>query len=255
MRARDLLPALAAVALLSLGCGDGSGPGEAMTADEEASLIDALRSAGVIAAAGPLTFGAVLAQADELGSAGGHAAVAYQMHLVFTGDLAAEAVSSGLLGWSGLNTGANTVASALNTGVLFPVSGFPETLDEPIGNGAPGTGLHYIRTTSAIYLADAGSFTMTAATFGAMSDCAEIPDAIAGFAIESCRAATGTMAGSFEFEATRITGTGATAFSQPPTSYGLPAVRLELVIDVAGIAELRAALGLPAATAVEQEVE
>ena len=61
------------------------------------------------------------------------------------------------------------------------------------------------------------------------------------------------MTGSFDFEATLITGTGAGTFSQPPTTYDVPAVRLELVIDVRGVAELRAALGLPARLALTPE--
>ena len=245
MRRRALLTVAAAGALLAGGCSDGTGPGEALTAEEEASLIEALGSAGLIAAAGPLTFGAVVAQADELGAAGGQSVVGYQMQLVFTGGLEAEAVSTGLLGWTQLNTGANTVATAFNTGVVHPAAGFPATLDEAIGNGTEGNGIHYIRSSGSIYLADAGRFTMSAAAFGATDECPDVPAPIAGFSITSCRFATGTMAGSFDFEATLIAGTGAGSFSQPPTAYDVPAVRVELVIDVQGVAELRAALGIP----------
>ena len=253
MPARVLLAAAAAAALLSAGCGDGAGPGGAMTAEEEASLIDALGSAGLIAAAGPLTFGTVVAQADALGAAGGQSAIGYQMQLVFTGDLDAEAVSTGLLGWTALNTGANTVATAFNTGVVHPAAGFPTTLDEAIGDGTEGNGIHYIRSSGSIYLADAGRFTMASAAFGATGECPDVPAPIAGFSITSCRFATGAMTGSFDFEATLITGTGAGTFSQPLTTYDVPAVRLELVIDVQGVAELRAALGLPARPALTPE--
>ena len=250
MRSPVLLGIVAAAALLSGGCGDGTGAGEAMTAEEEASLIEALGSAGLIAAAGPLTFGVVVAQADELGAAGGQAAVGYQMQLVFTGDLEAEAVSTGLLGWTGLNTGTNTVATAFNAGVVHPAAGFPAMVDEPIGEGTEANGVHYIRSSESIYLANAGRFTMSSAAFGTTDACPEVPEPIVGFSITSCRFATGTMAGSFDFEATLIAGTGAGTFTQPPTSYDVPAVRVELVIDVQGAAELRAALGLPAKPAL-----
>ena len=254
MRRRALLTVAAAGALLAGGCSDGTGPGEALTAEEEASLIEALGSAGLIAAAGPLTFGAVVAQADELGAAGGQSVVGYQMQLVFTGGLEAEAVSTGLLGWTQLNTGANTVATAFNTGVVHPAAGFPATLDEAIGNGTEGNGIHY-SSSGSIYLADAGRFTMSAAAFGATDECPDVPAPIAGFSITSCRFATGTMAGSFDFEATLIAGTGAGSFSQPPTAYEVPAVRVELVIDVQGVAELRAALGIPRRPALTPEDE
>jgi hypothetical protein len=245
MRPRVLLPLAAAAAMLSAGCGDGTGPGGALTAEEEASLIEALGSAGLIAAAGPLTFGAVVAQADDLGAAGGQSAVGYQMQLVFTGDLEAEAVSTGLLGWTQLNTGANTVATAFNTGVVQPQAAFPATLDEAIGDGTEGNGIHYIRSSGSIYLADAGHFTMSSAAFGATDECPDVPAPASGFTITSCRFATGTMAGSYDFEATLIAGTGAASFSQQPTAYDLPAVRVELVIGVQGVAGLRAALGIP----------
>ncbi len=245
MRA-GLLLTVSAAGLLASGCGEGTGPGEAMTAEEEAALIEALGSAGLIAAAGPLTFGAVVAQADELGTAGGQAAVGYQMQLVFTGGLVAEAVSTGVLGWTGLDTGARTVATAFNASVLRPELGFPMTLDEQIGGSAPGSGIHYIKSSGSIYLADTGTFTMSSGTFGAMADCPDLPDPIEGFAVTACRYATGTMAGSFDFDATLITGSGAGSFSQPQTAFDVPAVRVELVIDVDQPADLRAALGVPA---------
>jgi len=255
MRPRVLLPLAAAAAMLFAGCGDGTGPGGALTAEEEASLIEALGSAGLIAAAGPLTFGAVVAQADDLGAAGGQSAVGYQMQIVFTGGLEAEAVSTGLLGWTQLNTGANTVATAFNTGVVQPGGGFPATLDEAIGDGTEGNGIHYISSSGSIYLADAGRFTMSSAVFGATDECPDVPAPIAGFSITSCRFATGTMAGSFDFEATLITGTGAATFSQPPTAYAVPTVRVELVIDVQGVSELRSALGVVARPAFTPEDE
>jgi hypothetical protein len=245
MRTGSLLVSIAAAGLLASGCGEGTGPGEAMTAEEEAALIEALGSAGLIAAAGPLTFGAVVAQADELGTTGGQSAVGYQMQLVFTGGLVAEAVSTGVLGWSGLNTGSGTVATAFNASVLLPELGFPMALNEPIGGGGPGSGVHYINASGSIYLADAGTFTMSSGTFGAMADCPDLPEPIQGFAITACRYATGAMTGSFDFDATLIAGTGAGSFTQPPTAFDVPAVRVELVIDVDQPAELRAVLGLP----------
>ena len=254
MRAGVLRTAVTAASLLCAGC-DSSGPGGAMTGEEEASLIAALRSPGLIAAAGPLTFGAVVAQADEIGSVSGHAAIGYQMDLEFTGDLVAETISIGLLGWTGLNTGTNTIATALMAGVEHPMSAFPGSLAEQIGPAVDGTGVHYIHASGSIYLADAGEFAMTSAAFGDLAECPDVPGAIAGFAITSCRFATGTMTGSFDFEATLLTGTGPGTFSQSPTTYDIPAVRLALVIDVEGIAELRAALGFPSAPAVRQEGE
>jgi len=254
MRAGLLRTAVTTASLLLAGC-DGNGPGGALTGEEEASLIAALRAPGLIAAAGPLTFGAVVAQADEIGAAGGQAAIGYQMELRFTGDLVAETIAIGLLGWTGLNTGTNTIASALMASVERPMSGFPGSVAEPIGPAADGTGVHYVRSSGSIYLADTGTFAMTSASFGDLAECPEVPDAIAGFAITSCRFATGTMAGTFDFEATRLTGTGAGTFTQPPTSYDVPAVRLALVIDVEGIAELRSGLGFPTAPAIRREGE
>ncbi len=245
MRPRGL-PAIMAAAILAAGCGDGTGPGDAMTAEEEASLIAALTSPGLIAAAGPLTFGSVLAQAGELGETGGHTAIAYQMRLTFTGALEAEAVSTGLIAWTGLNSGTNTIATALNAGVVQGPGAFPLALQEAIGPGA-GTGLHYIHASSTIYLAQTGTYSMTTASFGEMADCPSFPAPVTGFAIVSCRFASGSMEGSFAFEATRLEGTGADAFSQPVTAYDLPAVQLELVIDVEGTTDLQAALGQPTA--------
>jgi hypothetical protein len=238
---RKVMAVMAAAAALLGGCGDSNGPGDALTPDERATLVAALGSSGLIGETGPLTFGSVIGQAGELGTIGELAASGFQIHITLTGALETEAVSSGVLAWAGLNAGTGTVETALTTGAIQDLSAFPATIDIGIGTGV-GIGNHYIRATGSTYLGVAGNFSMTSASFGSMADCPNIPPAVVGFAITSCRFAPGMMEGSFEFEASRILGAGPTTFTQPATAYDVPAVRLELVIDVEAPAESRALL-------------
>ena len=82
---------------------------------------------------------------------------------------------------------------------------------------------------------------MTGASFGATSDCPDVPGTVGAIVLSDCRVATGTMTGNFDFTANRVDGTGPEAHTQANTSFDLPAVQLSITLDYSAAELARAA--------------
>ena len=112
MKYTSLASAALGCALVLSGCGNDNNT--SLSTQEQAALIQALSTSGVIG--GPetiLALSPLLAESD-VGTVGNYAAVGgmikYTMQL--NGVTQANDVSAGILGWTGLNTGSKTVSSA-----------------------------------------------------------------------------------------------------------------------------------------------
>lgn len=238
---RKTLMGLATGAVLVLAaCGDGNDPGGELDEQEQAALVQALAAEGILDAGAAVAFGPLLGE-SEVGSFGDFAAVASQVKITAITEEGSNTITTvGVTGWNGLNTGNNTVAEALSVIAFEETGTFPGTVDADIGGGSAAAFYFDGATDSHYYPGTGGLFAMTGASFGGTTDCPNIPDDIPGIEITECRFATGTMQGSFDFEADRIDGSGPETFTQANTSYDLPAVQLSMTIDYTGLATARA---------------
>ena len=223
-------PALGCALVLS-GCGNDNNT--SLSTQEQAALIQALSTSGVIG--GPetiLALSPLLAESD-VGTVGNYAAVGgmikYTMQL--NGVTQANDVSAGILGWTGLNTGSKTVSSAISASAFEEdATTFPATLNEDIASGN-GEASYWDGTN--LFVANSGVFKMTGATFGGSSNCPNIPPASGGVEITECRFATGSMQGNFDFVASH---SGSPDFTQANTTYDVPAVQLSVTVNFTGAA-------------------
>lgn len=239
---RKLMMAMAAGSVLALGaCGDDNGPGGDLDEQEQAALIQALGTEGMLAPFAAIPFGPLLGEA-EIGTMGDFSAVASQVKItLISGETSETFVYTGVSGWQGLDAGANTVDQAITVFHTADGGTFPATIDADIPGDA-ASAFYFDRATDSHYLPGTdGVFSLTSASFGATSDCTDVPGNVGDVVIVDCRFATGTMAGSFDFVADRVDGTGAETHTQANTSYDLPAVQLSITLDYTAAELARAA--------------
>jgi hypothetical protein len=229
---RKLMVALAAGAVLGLGaCGDDNGPGGDLDEQEQAALIQALGTEGMLAPFAAIPFGPMLGEAD-VGTMGDFSAVASQVKITLVSGEGSETfIYTGITGWQGLDAGANAVERALSIFHTAAGGTFPATIDAEIpGDGA--SAFFFDGTTDSHYFPGSdGVFRLTGSSFGATSDCPDVPGSVGAVILSDCRVATGTMTGSFDFVAGRVDGTGPESHTQANTSFDLPAVQLSITLD------------------------
>lgn len=232
MRIRSIMTGLLAGTMLVGACGDSNEAGGALDDQEQAALATALAQAGMLGFEGTTAFGALVGQATDVGTMGEYSALASQamITLNFEDEPSETYVFSGLFGWTDLNAGANTVGSAIALQVFQDIDEFPSTIDETVEGEVLAR--YFVGASNSQYLASDGEFTMNASGFGGFEDCPNLPEDNEFFSIVTCRYSFGTMNGSFSFEANRLTGSGPETFSQPSMDFDLPALRLEIEIDV-----------------------
>ena len=243
MRTGSILSGLLIGALMLGACGDSNEAGGALDEQEQAALVSALAEAGMLGFEGTAAFGALVGQADDIGTFGDYSALASQSMITVSieGTPSETYVFSGLFGWNDLDAGANTVGEAIALQVFQDTDEFPSTIDGTVDGDVIAR--YYEGESNSQYLATDGDFTMTASGFGGFEDCPNLPEDNEFFEIVTCRYAFGTMEGTFGFEANRITGSGPATFSQPSQAFDLPALRLELEINLSQLApESRGAL-------------
>ena len=248
---RKFMLAMAAACTLTLAaCGDDNGPGGDLDEQEQAALIQALGTEGMIAPFAAIPFGPMLGEAD-VGTMGEFSAVASQVKITLVSGEGSETfVYTGITGWQGLDAGANTIEQALSLFHTEAGGTFPATIDADIpGEGA--SAFFFDQATDSHYFpGEAGVFRVTGASFGAASDCPDLPGNVGAVMLSDCRVATGTMTGSFDFTADRVDGTGPATHTQANTSFDLPAVQLSITLDYSAAELARAskqALGACAA--------
>jgi hypothetical protein len=229
---RKVMLAMAVGGTLALGaCGDDSGPGADLDQQEQAALIQALGTEGMLAPFAAIPFGPMLGEA-EIGSMGDFSALASQVKITLVSGEGSETfVYTGITGWQGLDAGANTVQQAISIFHTAADGTFPATIDADIpGDGA--SAFYFDRTTDSHYFpGDGGVFRLTGSSFGATTDCSDVPGSVGAVILSDCRVATGTMTGNFDFTADRVDGTGPETHTQANTSYDLPAVQLSITLD------------------------
>lgn len=232
--------------------------GETLTTSEKLALNTALTSSGALNGAGgaaafaPLAItllpnigslssgaataavrGAIDASLRGVMAASYEGAVGVQIAFTFGTGASQETGSfTGVVGWSGLNAAASTVeeivtAGALTTGTA-PISGGQST---PIGGSATGpdrtgVGTYFVRTGQATYVGTSGAFVLNSATFGSGGvNCAAVAQ------VTTCNYVAGTMSGTFNFAASKVSGTGGAAtYTQTPITFtNLPSLRITIV--------------------------
>ncbi|MBA2626566.1 MAG: hypothetical protein H0U85_00985 [Gemmatimonadales bacterium] len=243
------LTALMLTCAALIGCGSDNGPGgTTLSTQERGALLGALEKAGLLETGAGAYANFVFAQLRSYGTVSlagatpaAFSATGLQIKLVVTGAPADDNtfVASGLVGWTGLNIGTQTVDQAVSVGFFNHGAGadFPTSATASIGSGN-GDGSFYIRATNSTYIATDGELTLTSASFGGSSSCRDVPT-VPNIPY-TCRVSTGTMQGSFSFNATRERGTGAATFSQPLTTFDVPAVRITLTADASSFAAVAA---------------
>ncbi len=229
MRIAAIAVSLGVVALVACSS-DSNGPTSgSLSAQDAAALSTALVSSGSLGADAAGFAPAALTQLRSVGTIGAYDAVAVQVQYTYTiGATSQSGVISSVIGWQGLNTSAQTVDKILAASNYTASGTFPATETATFGSSG-AIGSYYDRTTQTSYLANGGTFTVTGATFGGSST--NCNQSSGGFTA-TCSYSTGTMTGSFDFTADKVgaTGTGAAAFTQPSTTFDLPAVRLTISV-------------------------
>jgi len=231
VRFRNMVTGLVAGVVLA-GCGDGTDPGGAIDEQEQVALTQALGKAGMLGLDGGASFAALVGQASEIGTMGDFSALASQALITLNveGEPTQSFVVTGVFGWTDLDAGSGTVGSAIALQTLQELTSFPSTVNSEVGGDLFAR--YYVGESNSQYLGSEGTFTATASGFGAFEDCVNLPDDTAFFEIVTCRYSFGAMEGDFSFDAGRITGSGPDVFSQPTLAYDLPAVRIEIEINV-----------------------
>ncbi len=244
MRIRHRLVAAAAVFALGLvACGDDgnelTGPNDSgFTAAEKQALTSALLNSGVLAGTPAGAYAALVVNLfDEVGtiSASQSAAIDNAIREGISLAAAASAANSyegaigiqvgfdisggqgwvsGVLGWNGLDTEAGTADQI----VAVYSTGDDSDMPPATWDGTPGAASDVVAVywDGESYYATGGSASVTASSFGGSSDCS-----VQTF---TCSYSTGTMSGSFDFEASSIS---ETTFTQVPITFSnLYAVKL-----------------------------
>ena len=235
--------AVAVVLAMGVACGDDDGgPGDLSNA-EKTALAEALESTefGTLAsfvvqavgqvgtlnaAAATSAVNAALAQAISL-SATGSVAASYEgavgIALQFTYDFQG-AVSTGwfygVFGWNDINTSTSSVGEWLLVGGFGEEGTLPSSASGTIEDGDV---FAYYALNNAQYFGTSGDAAVSSSSFSGSTDCSVSQQ---GFTYD-CSYGTGTMNGSFDFEAEQVSGTGTGTYTQTPITFsGLPAIRM-----------------------------
>ncbi len=221
MRTRVATAGLLAGALHMAGCGDSTEAGGAFTPEEQAALVTALGIDGISVHDWALR--TVVDLAPEIGTMGQYSMLASQALVTLRLETFSTTYGvSRLDGWTELSAGTGTVASSIAV-----EAGFRETFPSSVSaivvpdQTVEGEMRAYYREASLEFVANSGEFDLIASGFGNFEDCPKPPEERPNFDVEGCRYSIGTVGGSFRFNA-------GSAFSQPGTSFELPAVRVEL---------------------------
>ena len=229
---RKFMLAMAAACTLTLvACGDDNGPGGDLDEQEQAALIQALGTEGMLAPFAAIPFGPMLGEAD-IGTMGEFSAVASQVKItLINGAVTQTFIYTGITGWQGLDAGEHTVERAVSLFHTEAGGTFPATIDADIPGDNAAAFFFDGTTDSHYYPGESGVFRVTGASFGSTSDCPDVPGSVGAVVLSDCRVATGTMTGNFDFTADRVDGTGPDTHTQANTSFELPAVQLSITLD------------------------
>jgi len=234
--------AIAAAAVVSVGCGSSTAPANTgLTAQEQTALVQAIATSGALTSLGgqiaPIAVPVIPATGILSVAGGGTSYDAAGIEIVFNipalGALGTGAFT-GVLGWSGYDAGAGTI-NALVSGGAFTLGSAtaPGSGSYAVAPQAPGQtvgiGAYWNRlaggASGATYTATDGSFELTQATFGSSTTNCPGFDTTKG----TCTYTTGTMTGQFHF--TGLLDGGTTTWTQPMTTFtSLPAVKVMLTI-------------------------
>jgi hypothetical protein len=269
---RGMLVALASVGMLLAGCGDdddGNGPdgnGTAFTAEEKEALSTAFVSTGLVPddpqagqlyglllggveSYGTITIPAALRGAPASGLrlasiAGEYDATGLQyiFDITINGEPAFQALSAGIVAWSGLDVQAETIDDWISIGATDEsATEFPDEVSGIIPDDVSAE--YYVAATETLYEGISGSASITHSSFsGTPTDCTvEIPTV----GTLTCSYQYGSMEGAFDFVAQPVLVEGENA-TFASTSYDLPAVRVSisgnLTVEAAQVPALRSAL-------------
>ena len=229
---RKFMLAMAAACTLTLAaCGDDNGPGGDLDEQEQAALIQALGTEGMLAPFAAIPFGPMLGEAD-IGTMGEFSAVASQVKITLVNGAGTQTfVYTGITGWQGLDAGEHTVEQALSLFHTAAGGTFPATIDADIPGDNAAAFFFDGTTDSHYYPGESGVFRVTGASFGSTSDCPDVPGSVGAVVLSDCRVATGAMTGNFDFTADRVDGDGPETHTQANTSFELPAVQLSITLD------------------------
>src|SRR5688572_33046620 len=116
---RKVMLAMAVGGTLALGaCGDDSGPGADLDQQEQAALIQALGTEGMLAPFAAIPFGPMLGEA-EIGSMGDFSALASQVKITLVSGEGSETfVYTGITGWQGLEIGRASCRERVESSVV-----------------------------------------------------------------------------------------------------------------------------------------
>jgi hypothetical protein len=226
IKALALVCGLAVVAA----CGsDNNGPDGStdLSSEETTALTQALVTNGSLGAGAAAFAPFALSQLQSSGKMGDYDAVGVQVNYTVTvSGQTTSGVLSSIIGWQGLNTTAHTADKIIAASQSSTGGTFPGSITSTFGTAAT-IGSYYELSTASNYVATTGTFNLTAASFG--TDTHGCNSSSGGVTV-TCSYSTGTMTGSFAFEADKFNGSGSATFSQPTTQFNLPALRVTITI-------------------------
>jgi hypothetical protein len=237
--------AVAAMLAMGVACGDDDGgPGD-LTNAEKTALAEALASTefgglaayvvqvvgeiGTLDAAGATSaVNAALTKAMSLSSTGSLAASyegAVGIAVEFEEEFEGEVFTGwfyGVFGWNDINTSTSSVGEWVLVGGFGEGGTLPSSASGTIEDGDV---FAEYALNDVFYFGTAGEASVSAGSFSGNTDCSVSEQGIT----VDCSYSTGTMNGSFDFAAERVTGTG--TYTQTPITFsGLPALRMTLSI-------------------------
>lgn len=227
---RTSLIGLAGSMMVLASCSDSNGPVDTieLTPDQPGALAVALVSHDALGPDGVGFAAYALSPVREAGIMGEYTAVGIQVNYHYTYTVPGVTHSgtfSSIVGWQGLDPSAATVDRIIAATQFSNSSTFPDSGSVAFGDGA-SLGSYVDGATGSGYTATSGGFRLTAATFaGTPTSCDQ--QVLSPIPV-TCSYTTGTMTGSFDFTASRTSGGGALTFTQPTTSFELPAIRVTI---------------------------
>lgn len=226
MRTHAVVAGLLAGVLPIAACADSTEAGDAFTEEERAALITAIRLDGE--SVQHWTLRAVVGLASEVGSMGAYDGIGSQVLVTFwDGTSPSWYGFTRIDGWTDFNAGAATVGSSLLVQSNYFEAALPASISTTVQPGFPSGEMYALYTAeSTRYGGTDGELELSMSGFGRFEDCPGVPPWDSTFLeFIRCRYSVGTMAGNFRFNAVSSIGD---AFSQPSTSFELPAVRLDI---------------------------
>jgi hypothetical protein len=231
--------------VVAAGCGDDNGPaGGDLSQSEKTALVEALASTdfgtlaafvvdavgqiGTLDAAGATSaVNAALTKAMSLSSTGSVAAsyegavgIAVEFEEEFNGEVF-TGWFYGVFGWNDINTATSSVGEWVLVGGFGEGTALPSSASGTIESG--DVFVDYALN-DVFYIGTSGEAAVSG-NFSGNTDCSVSQSGIT----VDCSFSTGTMNGSFDFEAQQVSGTG--TYTQTPITFsGLPAIRMTLII-------------------------